>query len=147
MDTSEDLELAEFVSENLLIKGICPELRKRAGKNMDNVSDSLIRIKNGYMAKKEVVEISYSKLVLAICQLLVKEGYLAETKETDGKIFVTLKYDGATAAKKKSALTEVERISKPGLRIYKTKKNLPWVLNGLGIAVISTPKGKFFLVL
>jgi small subunit ribosomal protein S8 len=107
----------------------------------DIVADSLIRIKNGYMAKRASVEVSYSKLVFSICKLLAKEGYVADVKESKGKIEVVLKYDGATSSKKRSAVTDVQRISKPGLRVYKSKKNLPWVLNGLGIAVISTPKG------
>jgi len=108
---------------------------------MDPVADSLIRIKNGYLAGKDSVILSYSKLILAICKILVKEGYLGDVKEDKKSITVTLKYEGATHAARKAAVTDVKRISKPGLRIYKSKSNLPWVLNGLGIAIISTPKG------
>lgn len=102
----------------------------------DLVADSLIRIKNGYLSKKNEVVLSYSKLILAICKLLVKEGYLEEVKDEKNRITVTLKYKGRAPS-----LTEVQRVSKPGLRIYKGKGSLPYVLNGLGIAIVSTPKG------
>lgn len=102
----------------------------------DIVGDSLIRIKNGYLAKRNEVSLGYSKLVLGICGILVKEGYLSSVKEEDKKIIVGLKYEG-----RKSVLNDVKRISKPGLRVYKGKSSLPWVLNGMGIAIISTPKG------
>lgn len=103
---------------------------------MDTVGDSLIRIKNGYLAKKDTVDLIYSKLLMAICSLLEKEGYIESIKKDKNKLVVKLKYD-----KKKASLTEVKRISKPGLRIYSGKNDLPRVLNGLGIAIISTPKG------
>lgn len=103
---------------------------------MDNVSDTLTRIKNGYLAKKKTVELIYSKLILAICKLLQKEGYLASVKQEKGRITVELKYDS-----RKASLTEIKRISKPGLRVYKGKNDLPRVLNGLGIAIVSTPLG------
>lgn len=109
---------------------------------MDIVADSLIRIKNGYLAYREEVVLPYSKLVLAICKLLQDESFIESFKEkkVEGKnysnIKVVLKYLG-----KKPALTDVKRISKPGLRIYKSHKALPKVLNGFGLAIISTPKG------
>ena len=102
----------------------------------DSVADALIRIKNGYRASKTEVLLSYSKQVLAICKLLEKEGYIESVKQEKNGIFVVLKYNG-----KESAVTDVKRISKPGLRVYKNKKALPYVLNGLGIAIVSTPKG------
>lgn len=102
----------------------------------DPVADTLIRIKNGYMASQREVEVGYSKLVLNLCQLLVNEGFIKSSKEDGRKINVVLKYES-----RKPALTEVKRVSKPGLRIYKGVKNLPTVLNGMGIAIISTPKG------
>lgn len=109
---------------------------------MDIVADSLIRIKNGYLAYREDVVLPYSKVVAAICGLLEKEGFIASFKEekVEGKNFnqikVVLKYLG-----KKAALSDVKRISKPGLRVYKSSKALPKVLNGFGLAIISTPKG------
>lgn len=142
----EDLEFAEFVLENLHTKDIYQgwkNLAGKKGKKMDIVADSLIRIKNGYLAHKGEVILPYSKLVLAICEVLKKEGYIEESKvaKKDGKeslndVLVTLRYES-----RKPAVSGIRRISKPGLRIYKSKNSLPYVLNGLGLAIISTPKG------
>lgn len=116
----------------------------------DLVSDALTRIKNGYLAHRSQITLPYSKLVKAICQLLVKEGYITSFKEVSqrtktnfGTITVDLKYhqQDATTFTRRPALTEVKRISRPGLRIYQGYKFLPKVLNGLGIAIVSTPKG------
>lgn len=110
---------------------------------MDIVADSLIRIKNGYMAQKDEVLLPYSKLVISICEVLKKEGYIAswvEKKSDKSKVSVgidvTLQYND-----RRPALTEVQRISKPGLRVYKGTNALPYVLSGVGMALISTPKG------
>lgn len=103
---------------------------------MDTVSDALTRIKNGYMSERVGVTIRYSKLVLNLCQLLAKEGFISECVLDKDTIKASLKYDGRTPA-----LTDLKRVSKPGLRIYKRVKELPRVLNGYGIAIISTPKG------
>ena len=109
---------------------------------MDPVADALIRIKNSYLAYREDTVLPYSKVIVAICTLLQKEGFITSFKEekVEGKNFnqikVALKYLG-----KKAALSDVKRISKPGLRIYKSHKALPKVLNGFGLAIISTPKG------
>lgn len=103
---------------------------------MDKVGDLLIRIKNGYQASKKEVLVSYSKLGLAICKLLEKENFIEKCEALEREIKITLKYDG-----KNPVLTGVDRISKPSLRIYKSSKALPRVYNGLGIAIISTPKG------
>lgn len=103
---------------------------------MDTVGDALIRIKNGYKVGKELVSLRYSKLVLALMKLLQKQGYISAVKESGREIIVTLKYQ-----EREPVLTEVKRVSKPSLRVYKGAKELPKVLNGLGIAVISTPKG------
>lgn len=103
---------------------------------MDSVADALIRIKNGYQVGKVEVNIRFSKLVLAIVNLLEKEGYIDGVKKSDREIIIKLKYTN-----RKPALTEVKRISKPSLRKYAGFKNLPIVLNGLGLSIISTPKG------
>ena len=110
---------------------------------MDIVADSLIRIKNGYMAQKDEVSLPYSKLVISICEVLKKEGYISswvekktEKSKVSSGVSVNLQYND-----RKPALTEVVRISKPGLRVYKGSKSLPYVLSGMGIALISTPKG------
>ena len=91
----EDSGFADFVLENWHILGNCRELRKRAGKNMvnDSIGDTLIRIKNGYLAGKLEVNIPYSKLVNNLCQLLTKEGYIKSVekiKKTDKEIMVKL---------------------------------------------------------
>ncbi len=103
---------------------------------MDNIADTLIRIKNGYRVGKQTVSVRYSKLILEICKLLVSEGFLESCNQKKNEIEVTLKYNN-----RKPALEDVKRISKPGLRVYKGANYLPRVLNGLGIAIISTPKG------
>ncbi len=110
---------------------------------MDIVADALIRIKNGYMAQKDEVILPYSKLVSSICDVLKKEGYIASWTEKKAEkskvslgIIAVLQYND-----RKPAMTEVQRISKPGLRVYKGAKALPYVLSGIGMALISTPKG------
>jgi len=103
---------------------------------MDPVADALIRIKNGYAVGKVSVVIKFSKLVWKLLKLLQKEEYLAEVRQSKREIIVTLKYNSRIPA-----LTDVERVSKPSLRVYSGVKDLPRVLNGLGIAIISTPKG------
>lgn len=103
---------------------------------MDKVSDLLIRIKNGYMSSRKEVVVSSSKLGKAICELLQKEGYIQKFEVLGREIKVTLKYENRTPA-----LTDVKRISKPGRRVYKGSKFVPRVYDGLGVAIISTPKG------
>ncbi|MBI2022523.1 30S ribosomal protein S8 [Candidatus Daviesbacteria bacterium] len=116
----------------------------------DLVSDALIRIKNGYMASKPEVTLAYSKFVKAVCEVLKKEGYIADFKESQkdkeskiSEIVVNLKYENepGSSSKKKPALTQIQKVSKPGLRVYKGKSSLPYVLNGMGMAIVSTPKG------
>lgn len=103
---------------------------------MDPIADALIRIKNGYMVGRESITIKYSKLILSILNLLEKEGYLGKVKKRGQSIEVLLKYNGRVPA-----LTDVKRISKPSLRVYKGVGDLPKVMGGVGIAIISTPKG------
>lgn len=103
---------------------------------MDPVADALIRIKNGYQVGKATVTIRFSKLILKLAKLLEKEGYLSEVEQKSQEIIVTLKYRSRVPV-----LTDIKRVSKPSLRVYKGVKDLPRVLNGLGIAIISTPKG------
>lgn len=102
----------------------------------DPVADVLIRIKNGYLVSKQQVTVRFSKLIWNLCQLLKDEGYIVNCERADKEIRVTLKYN-----KKEPVLAGIKRVSKPGLRVYKGVKHLPRVLNGLGIAIISTPKG------
>lgn len=103
---------------------------------VDPIGDGLIRIKNGYLVGKISVKVRFSNLILKIMKLLQKEGYIESVKQDKGELLVTLKYNDRVPA-----LTDVKRVSTPSLRIYKGVKSLPSVLNGLGVAIISTPKG------
>ena len=107
----------------------------------DVIADMLTRIRNANDAKHATVDIPASNMKKAIAEILVNEGYVSafETIE-DGKqgiIRVTLKYTG----KKQKVLRGIRRVSKPGLRIYAGCEEMPRVMNGLGIAIVSTPKG------
>lgn len=103
---------------------------------MDPIADALIRIKNGYMSGGQSVSVKYSRLVLQILKLLEKEGFVEKVSKKENTIEVTLKYTNRVPA-----LTDVKRVSKPSLRVYKGVKELPRVLSGLGICLVSTPKG------
>lgn len=107
----------------------------------DPIADMLTRIRNANMVSHETVEIPSSKLKVELAKLLKNEGFITdyEVKEA-GKfnvLSITLKYDD----NKKPVITKLERISKPGLRNYCKAKNLPKVLGGMGIAIVSTSKG------
>lgn len=102
----------------------------------DPIADTLIRIKNGYMSRKIEVSVPYSKLILNLCQLLVAKEYLEKLEQDNNQLKLTLKY-----VDRKPVLTDLKRVSKPGLRVYKGVKEMPRVLNGLGIVIVSTPKG------
>ena len=107
----------------------------------DPIADMLTRIRNANMVSHEKVEIPSSKLKVELAKLLKEEGFITdyEVKEV-GKfkiLSITLKYD----MNKKPVITKLERISKPGLRNYCKAKNLPKVLGGMGIAIVSTSKG------
>jgi len=105
----------------------------------DSIGDLLIRIKNGYLARHKTLSIPYFKLGEKLANILVKEGYIEDVKIEGVKkkeLLIKLKYD-----KKTPALTNLKRVSKPGLRIYVRKNNIPRVLGGLGITILSTSKG------
>lgn len=106
----------------------------------DPIADMLTRIRNANQAKHEVVEMPASRLKLEILEVLKNEGYISEyEKIEDGKqgvIKVTLKY-----VNKERVIKGIKRISKPGLRVYAKSTELPQVLNGLGVAIISTSNG------
>jgi small subunit ribosomal protein S8 len=108
----------------------------------DPISDYLTRIRNAIMAKHRIVEIPASNLKKAITEILFKKGYILNYKFEDdskqGIIKVALKYHPVT---KLSAILKLERVSRPGLRKYVNADNLPRVLNGLGVAIMSTSKG------
>ena len=108
----------------------------------DPIADMLTRIRNANTAKHDTVDVPASKIKLAIADILLEEGYIAKYDVVeDGKfktIRITLKYG---ADKNEKIISGLKRISKPGLRVYAGKENLPKVLGGLGIAIISTNKG------
>ena len=107
----------------------------------DTIADLLTRIRNANSAKHDSVEIPASNLKKSICQILLDEGYIKGFKvEEDGKqgiIEIELKY----GPNKSSVITGLRRVSKPGLRIYTNCEDMPKVMKGLGIAILSTPKG------
>ncbi|MBQ9198872.1 MAG: 30S ribosomal protein S8 [Lachnospiraceae bacterium] len=108
----------------------------------DPIADMLTRIRNANTAKHDTVDIPASKMKLAIADILLKEGYVKAVDVIEEGNFktikITLKYG---ADKNEKILTGLKRISKPGLRVYASKDNLPKVLGGLGVAIISTNKG------
>lgn len=107
----------------------------------DPIADMLTRIRNANSSKHKTVDIPASKMKVAIADILFKEGYIKSFEEissdVQGTIRVALKYD----EKGNRVIAGIKRISKPGLRVYASKEDLPQVLNGLGIAIVSTSKG------
>lgn len=108
---------------------------------IDPIADMLTRIRNGLMTRKPFVLVPSSKLKLAIAQILLEEGFVQGYEVTNEKpqpnIRVWLKYD----ENRRPVMTGMQRVSRPGRRIYKGRQELPWVLSGLGIAIVSTSKG------
>ena len=108
----------------------------------DPIADMLTRIRNANSAKHDTVDIPSSKMKLAIADILLKEGYIAKYDIVEDGSFntirVTLKYG---KDKNEKIISGLKRISKPGLRVYADTENLPKVLGGLGVAIISTNKG------
>lgn len=106
----------------------------------DPVADLFVRIKNAQMVTKDRVVLPSSKLKVAVLKVLKDEGYISDYYEsnTDGKAVVTvvLKYHNG-----KPVIEKIQRVSRPGIRIYRGADELPKVMGGLGIAIVSTPKG------
>ena len=106
----------------------------------DPIADMLTRIRNAITAKKEVVEIPASNVKKAIAEILLEEGWVKDVKLVEdgynGKIVITLKYED-----KKSVISGLRRVSKPGLRNYAGVENMPRVLGGFGTVILSTNKG------
>ena len=107
----------------------------------DPVADMLTRIRNANSAKHETVDVPASNLKKAIAQILMDEGYIKSFELVDngnqGIIHITLKYQ----AKKQQVISGLRRVSKPGLRVYAGADEIPYVLKGLGIAIVSTSQG------
>ena len=108
----------------------------------DPIADMLTRIRNALTAKHETVEVPASKIKVAIAEILVKEGYVKGYEIVEGavqnNIVITLKY---APVKGQHVVTGLKRVSTPGLRVYAGVDKLPRVLNGMGIAILSTSKG------
>ena len=108
----------------------------------DTISDMLTRIRNANMVKHQIVQIPSTKMSIAIAKILKEEGFIEDFEnyiEDERKyLLISLRYLGKS---RKSVISKIERISKPGLRVYSNSKQLPKVLDNLGIAIISTSKG------
>ena len=108
----------------------------------DTISDMLTRIRNANMVKHQIVQIPVTKISLAIATILKEEGFIEDLEKyevnNEKYLLLSLKYVGKS---RKSVISEIKRISKPGLRVYANSKELPRVLDNLGIAIISTSKG------
>jgi small subunit ribosomal protein S8 len=114
----------------------------------DSISDMLTRIRNGCLAKKNIVSIPYTRSNQQIAQILEKEGFIQSFQTSLNDSFptldISLKYKSKKlypGKKKESCITNLKRISKPGLRIYTNHKEIPRILGGAGIVIISTPVG------
>lgn len=107
----------------------------------DPIADMLTRVRNAIRANKDTVEVPSSKMKKAIADILLAEGYVSDVKTAEdgynGKIVITLKYVG----KRQSVINGLKRVSRPGLRVYSDVDTMPRVMDGLGIAVLSTNKG------
>ncbi|NLE84425.1 MAG: 30S ribosomal protein S8 [Chloroflexi bacterium] len=112
----------------------------------DPIADMLTRIRNAAAAGKAVVAIPNSKLKSELARILVEEGYIESYEVVNGKsetskmLMLKLKYIGERRHRR-SLITGIQRVSRPGCRVYTSKKEIPWVLSGIGIAILSTPKG------
>lgn len=112
----------------------------------DPIADMLTRIRNAVMIGQATVAMPSSKMKLQIANILKDEGYLDKVEVVDGErpnqpvLRVRIKYVGKRR-ERQSVLTGLERVSRPGRRVYTKKQDIPWVLSGMGIAILSTPKG------
>ncbi|RPJ43048.1 MAG: 30S ribosomal protein S8 [Chloroflexi bacterium] len=112
----------------------------------DPIADMLTRVRNSVLIGQGLVAMPSSKIKVEIARILKEEGYIESYEVVDGEIAtkktlrLRLKYVGERR-RRRSVITGLERISRPGRRIYTPKTDIPWVLSGLGIAILSTPKG------
>jgi small subunit ribosomal protein S8 len=112
----------------------------------DPIADMLTRIRNAVMAGQAVVAMPASKIKLEIARILKEEGFIEDYEEVEGSkpshktLRVRIKYVGERR-QRRPVITGIERVSRPGRRVYTQKQNIPWVLSGIGVAILSTPKG------
>lgn len=102
----------------------------------DHLSDFVTRIRNGYMAGKKTVLVPNVKSLVKVAEVMVKSGYLGGIKKAEDGVLVELKYES-----KKPVVSGVQRVSRPGARIYSGVNDIPRVLGGIGMYILSTPKG------
>jgi small subunit ribosomal protein S8 len=107
----------------------------------DPIADMLTRIRNASSAHHDSVEMPFSKLKLAIAEILAKEGYIGDYEVVKGTSFDTLKMSLKYGPDRQQLINGIKRISKPGLRVYTKNDDIPRVLGGLGMAIISTSQG------
>ncbi len=110
----------------------------------DPIADMLTRIRNAHMARQTRVTLPYSQMKEQLARLLRDEGYVTDYEVEEGTpyrwLHITLKYVGVRRARR-PVISGLERVSKPGRRIYASYRNIPWVKSGMGIAILTTPKG------
>jgi small subunit ribosomal protein S8 len=112
----------------------------------DPIADMLTRVRNSVMIGQSLVAMPSSKIKVEIARILKEEGYIENFEVVDGEVMPTktlrmrLKYVGERR-QRRSVITGLERVSRPGRRVYTRKTEIPWVLSGLGVAILSTPKG------
>lgn len=112
----------------------------------DPIADMLTRIRNAVMAGHQTVSVPNSKLKSSIAQILEQEGFIESFEQVDVEnspskvILLKLKYVGERRARK-PVISGIERVSRPGRRVYASRKDIPWVRSGIGVAIVSTPKG------
>ncbi|MDO5060735.1 MAG: 30S ribosomal protein S8 [Actinomycetaceae bacterium] len=107
----------------------------------DPIADMLTRLRNASAAHHDSVSMPHSKLKAAIAKILVAEGYIAAAKVEDARVGKTLTLELKYNARREAAITDVKRVSKPGLRVYAKSTELPSVRGGLGVAILSTSSG------
>ncbi len=111
---------------------------------MDPIADMLTRIRNAVMVGHALVAVPFSKINLSVAQILKNEGYIEDVTVTEQQpasvITIRLKYWGKRR-ERVSVITNLKRVSKPGRRVYVAKSEIPWVLSGMGICILTTPKG------
>lgn len=112
----------------------------------DPISDMLTRIRNALMAGQTMVAMPNSKMKASIAKILKEEGYISNFEVVNGPrpgqntLRIKLKYVGERR-QQRSVITGMERVSRPGRRVYTNKQDIPWVLSGMGVAIMTTPKG------
>lgn len=112
----------------------------------DPIADMLTRIRNGVMAQKSMVAMPTSKIKVEIARILKEEGFIQDYEVVEGErisqntLRVYLKYVGERR-QLRPVITGLERVSHPGRRVYSQKQDIPWILSGMGIAILTTPKG------